>query len=319
MTPDQAALPHNPPEATPQTGENVPALEVAEAGKRGGPRKWAAWTTVLIIPVAYLLLLWVFDVGASPSEKRFGVKAADAHWLGVYVEPLSVDAIKQSLQVHIEFAPGPVLPGARPDVPARDLTVVLSDAETTQTRVFRANEPMTASVINLDLNAAINRYPFDRYHAALRIQAFEGGGARPEPDSLAPQSVTVWEGVLGFAVQAREEPGSTPADIRLRFDLRRTGAHMFFALGAYLAMVVLACSSLTIGLMIFLSQRKIEATLTGMLGACVFSMPVLRNALPGAPPLGVWGDMAVFLWTELAAVTSLALFVLAWARHGSRP
>src|SRR5260370_28206957 len=91
----------------------------------------------------------------------------------------------------------------------------------------------------------------DSYHAALRIQAFEGVAARPEADSPAPQAVTVWEGVLGFAVRAREEPGSAPADIRLRFDLRRTGAHTFFALAEYGTMVVLACRALAIGLMVF--------------------------------------------------------------------
>ena len=302
-----------------ERGKNVPALEVAAAGKRGGRRVAAAWTTALVIPLAYLLLLWVFDVGAGPSEKQFGIKAAGADRLRVYVEPLSVDAVKQSMQVRIDFAPGAVLRGPRPDVPARDLTVVLSNADTVQTRVFRANQPMTAGDLSLDLNGDINRYPFDRYHAALRIQAFEGVAARPEADAPAPQAVAVWEGVLGFAVRAREEPGSASGDIRLRFDLRRTGAHTFFALAAYGAMVVLACSALTIGLMVFLGRRKLEATLTGALGPIVFSLPLLRNVLPGAPPLGVWGDMAVFLWAELAAVISFALFVLAWARRGSQP
>jgi len=42
-------------------------------------------------------------------------------------------------------------------------------------------------------------------------------------------------------------------------------------------------------------------------------LPVLRNALPGAPPLGVRLDMLVFLWTELAAVFALGLLVFNWA------
>ncbi len=38
-----------------------------------------------------------------------------------------------------------------------------------------------------------------------------------------------------------------------------------------------------------------ETTLSGSLAAIVFALPVLRNALPGSPPLGVEADMWVFL------------------------
>ena len=44
-----------------------------------------------------------------------------------------------------------------------------------------------------------------------------------------------------------------------------------------------------------------ETTLIGSLAAIAFALPVLRNALPGSPPLGVEADMWVFLWAELAA------------------
>jgi Domain of unknown function (DUF4436) len=46
---------------------------------------------------------------------------------------------------------------------------------------------------------------------------------------------------------------------------------------------------------------------------------VLRNALPGSPPLGVAADMWVFLWAELATVLALALVVFKWAKAGPRP
>jgi Domain of unknown function (DUF4436) len=48
------------------------------------------------------------------------------------------------------------------------------------------------------------------------------------------------------------------------------------------------------------------------------ALPVLRNALPGAPPLGVRADMFVFLWTELAAVIALGFVVFSWARTSPR-
>ncbi|MBV9250167.1 MAG: DUF4436 family protein [Acetobacteraceae bacterium] len=56
------------------------------------------------------------------------------------------------------------------------------------------------------------------------------------------------------------------------------------------------------------------------MAALVFALPALRNNIPGEPPLGVWGDIAVFLWAELAAVIASGLVVLSWVRQtGSRP
>jgi Domain of unknown function (DUF4436) len=83
-------------------------------------------------------------------------------------------------------------------------------------------------------------------------------------------------------------------------------------------MFVLGCSALAIGLITFVDARRAEATLFGAIAAIAFALPVLRNALPGGPPLGVRADMFVFLWTELAAVIGLALVAFDWARTGPR-
>ena len=84
-------------------------------------------------------------------------------------------------------------------------------------------------------------------------------------------------------------------------------------------MVVLACCALVIGILTFIDLRQPEGTLIGALAAIAFALPVLRNALPGSPPLGVAADMWVFLWTELAVVLSLALVTFKWARIGPGP
>ena len=57
----------------------------------------------------------------------------------------------------------------------------------------------------------------------------------------------------------------------------------------------------------------------GWLVAMVLALPFLRNALPGAPPLGVLADLFVFLWAEIAAVIALGLVVIMWARRGPSP
>jgi hypothetical protein len=84
-------------------------------------------------------------------------------------------------------------------------------------------------------------------------------------------------------------------------------------------MIVLAVCALTTSTLVFVGIRRIEVTLVGVLGAIVFALPAMRNALPGAPPLGVRADVLVFFWAELAAVIAFSLFIAAWARRGAQP
>lgn len=110
-----------------------------------------------------------------------------------------------------------------------------------------------------------------------------------------------------------------PDELQLQFAISRTGAVSFFGLAIYSAMLVMMVCALTISSLVFLGVRRIEVTLIGALGAMIFALPALRNALPGAPPLGVRADILIFFWAELGAVIALCLFISAWARQGSRP
>jgi len=143
--------------------------------------------------------------------------------------------------------------------------------------------------------------------------------ARTGSATALPIRITSWEGIVGYTVRTSPVAGSQPNEVRLHFDIRRTGAIRFFGLAAYGAMVVMALSALTIGALVFVGVRKIEVTLIGAIGAIVFALPALRNALPGAPPLGVLADILVFFWAELGAVIALGLFVIAWAGRGPQP
>ncbi|MGC1858211.1 MAG: DUF4436 family protein, partial [Pseudolabrys sp.] len=74
-----------------------------------------------------------------------------------------------------------------------------------------------------------------------------------------------------------------PDELQLQFAISRTGA------------------VLTISSLVFLGVRRIEVTLIGVLGAMIFALPALRNALPGARPLSVRADILIFFWAELGA------------------
>ncbi|WP_146030161.1 DUF4436 family protein [Methylocella silvestris] len=258
----------------------------------------------------------MFDLTEIPIERRFAKDPDAAPRLKIYIEPISADPARESIQFRVHVAPGQGMLGKRPNAADRDLYVIVRSGDAVAQQVFRADEPMTFLTVDADLNeGSIARYPFDRYVIDLRVQALEGVDATPENEHPIALDITVWEGLLGYKIRSSLAPGGNAGDIRLRFELRRVDAHVFFALATYGAMIVLACSSLLISFLVFLGYRKPEAAPLGALAALVFALPALRNALPLAPPLGVWADILVFLWAELAAVLGLALFVVAWARE----
>jgi hypothetical protein len=275
---------------------------------------------VVLAVGTYVTVLLTVDLSAVPSERSFLAGPETAPRLEIYLEPLAVDPVNAAIQVRIDIAPDSALLGNRPNAPDRDLTVIITTDDSMQERVLHANEPIAAETFRLSLAGGnIVRYPFDRYHISLRVQANESSSAIGATGRPVADEVTVWESTPGYRIRAAQAPESTLGDMRLRLDLRRVAAQIFFALAAYVAMVVLACVSLTISFLVFLGYRKAEATLIGALAALVFALPALRNAMPGAPPLGVWADLAVFLWAELAAVVGIALLVSSWARQGIRP
>ena len=84
------------------------------------------------------------------------------------------------------------------------------------------------------------------------------------------------------------------------------------AFAFYAAMALIGLSGLTIGTLVFLGVRPVEATMTGALGAMIFSIPALRGIMPGAPPLGIHADALILLWVQLAVILGLTLFVITW-------
>jgi hypothetical protein len=195
---------------------------------------------------------------------------------------------------------------------ARDLTLLVSHDNTVEEIKLAAGDHIASSTFEVDLNeASVNRYPFDSYSARLGVQLLDS-----KSSLRLPARVTMWEGALGYNLHTTSRPGPELDDIQLTTTITRSGAFSLFAFCAYGAMLVLAGCALTIGILTFADVCRPEATLIGALAAIAFALPVLRNALPGAPPLGVSADMWVLLWTELAVVLALVLTVFKWAKSG---
>ena len=282
---------------------------------RGRTMRLLALGAVLIaLTAGYVMMVRQFDVTELPLERHFGAADKVVPAGEVYIEPLSIDALNDAMQVRAYVSPGVSESKSDKTASDHDLTLLVSHDSTLEEIKLAAGDHQASSTFEVDLNeGSVTHYPFDSYVARLGIELRDG-----KSSLRLPARVTMWEGALGYNLHTTGRPGPDPDDIQLTTKVERNGAFALFALCAYGAMLALAGCALTVGILTFADMCPPEATLIGAVAAITFALPVLRNAMPGSPPLGVSADMWVFLWTELAVVLALVLIVFKWARSGFR-
>jgi hypothetical protein len=278
-------------------------------------RLLALGTVLVALTAGYVLLLRQFNVTELPSERHFGAVDPVVPAGEVYLEPISIDALNDAMEVRASVSPS--LSESKNDHSGsnRDLTLLVSHDNTLEEVKLAVADHIASSTFEIDLNeGSVTHYPLDSYTARLGVQLLDGKSSLP-----LPARVTMWEGVLGYDLHTTSRPAPDANDVQLTTAITRSGAFALFALCAYGAMVVLGCCAVVVGVLTFIDVRPPETSLIGSLAAIAFALPVLRNALPGSPPLGVTADLWVFLWTELATVLALALVVFKWAKAGPSP
>ena len=253
-------------------------------------------------------LLMRFGVSEEPDEVQLGAMTADAA-ATVYVQPLAIDPVNYSMQIRVDVR------RSQPGTSDLILTII-SPRQVGQLHIS-ADQAAPEMTLALDLDGgSVRGYPLDAYISQISFLCTDGVEAAPSQP--LPIHVTVWSGFFGYHVHSETAAAAAPGTV-VRFSVYRTGAVRFFGLAVFGIMIVLAACSLLIGTLVFLGIRRIEVTLVGALGAIIFALPVLRNAVPGTPPLGIQADVLVFFWAEFGAVMGLAMFVAAWAFRGAQP
>jgi hypothetical protein len=264
--------------------------------------------------IVYGTILSRFDLSREPSETELGAPVGEAG-VTLYVQPIQIDAVNESMQVRISVAP---LSDAKVTIADRDFLLTIKRGGQVEHVQIQAGQLLPEITFGFDLHKGdVRDYPLDRYVSLMTLAASER--AQDGSKKSLPIHVTAWEGVLGFNVKAKSVPSQRSEELQLQFTVSRTGAVSFFGAAMYGAMLVMMLCALIIGSLVFVGIRRIEVAMIGALAAVIFALPALRNALPGAPPLGVRADIFIFFWAELGAVIALCLFIAAWARQGATP
>ncbi|MCB0933844.1 MAG: DUF4436 family protein [Mycobacterium sp.] len=138
---------------------------------------------------------------------------------------------------------------------------------------------------------------------------------------LAALIVLVFSGVLlGYAnsgktrVMDRTQPVTAGVNVALDLVAIDTVVGLIVFL-----VVAMACLAAAVAWSVATERRPVEPTFAGWFAAMLFALIPLQNFLPGAPPVGAWIDVCVFLWVEVVLLTSMGVFVLSWFRFRGRP
>ncbi len=101
--------------------------------------------------------------------------------------------------------------------------------------------------------------------------------------------------------------------------LERSGAVITAAAVIVFLVVAMATLAAVVAWSVATRRRPIEATMASWFGAMLFALIPLQGFMPGAPPVGAWIDVFVFLWVEITLLTSMGVFIISWLRYREVP
>lgn len=279
---------------------------------------------VLLSALTLLGLILQYNQEGGLRITREGPQSQVDDYLSALIEPVSIDSLGGRALLSVTFTSHGSLTddGGRLRQPVR---VVVTTADSTTTSVLRAGAPPgfgTVTVpISLDGTAA--DYPFDVFEGQFIIGAYreETGGSEDSAPTAIPVATEAAGGLYGWTTSIDLPAGATLASPQqwnvtgiLSLSFERTFTTRLFALVLLALIGLVAGASLYTSVLVAAFRRPMEAIMLAWTASIVFALPVLRNALPGAPPIGAAIDVFLFFWALLAAMAALVLATVTWLR-----
>lgn len=232
------------------------------------------------------------------------------------MNPVEFDARTDTLSVRFQFDvtdPDLLDDGNRL---AQGIRVVIYGADGTHEVRFPEGEPIANAEIDIGVSGEVYSYPLDDYSGfvAVTAETYErGSGGVNETTGKIPVALNVAGSISGWDLKAAviEETGEPIVIV----DLKRAFSTRAFAVVLLTMAATVAVLALIAALMTVTNRRRFEVALLTWNGAILFSLPLLRNYLPGSPPIGAAMDIYVYLWIFVFAVISLVLMLIAWSQQ----
>jgi hypothetical protein len=269
--------------------------------------------SILAFAVVYGLVVREYEVEGGITTNDSTV--TDPGFLAV-AKPTDFDARTGTLTVTFEFdVTDPELLDDG-DRLAEGIRVVIYAADGTHDLKFPEGEPIGNAEIDVGLAGQVYAYPLDTYAGffALAVETYERqAGGINETTGTVTSALDVDTSISGWDIKATlMQEGEYPTAF---LDLRRAFSTKAFALVLVAMAISVVVLAFIAAVLTVTNRRRFEVALLTWNGALLFALPLLRNYLPGSPPIGAALDIYVYLWVFVFAVTSLVLMLIAWSQQ----
>lgn len=278
---------------------------------------WRATIIALVVLLAAILTISIAYENEGDLNVSGGLVPPSTPGITVSIQPLSLEAATNTLTARLVFNSfGADYINEDSGTLAQNTRITVSTTEGNQEFYYPEGSRPGAAQVVLGADGSVSSYPFDSYGADLYVQAEsvqrESGGGWSVKGPI-PVGTYGTGGLAGWDVSMRL-PTSMEDGAQAEITVVRAFSTKLFAIVLLITMTALAAVALFIALLVSSGRRRIEVALLGWLGSLLFALPLLRNSLPNAPPIGASIDILLFLWVLLAAMAAMILSAITWTR-----
>ncbi len=288
---------------------------------------------LLVFATLFVLLLTMYQNEKNKYDVQLMPGAADqSGYLLINMKGVSVDPVKGEMNMRMSFVPAGDLADEN-GMLAKDLVLDYNSATGKSQATFKAGERMNAVDATFELIGDISSYPFDNHVTLPEMMLYapvkDTDGQITDYEGI-PSTVLYSSSLAGYTVSAAEaqynengepqvvesSPDNTNGYAMMAVAVERSPSAKTFTIFIMVLQWLLALVAVGVVIM-WLKGRKIEVSMFGWLGALLFALVPLRNAMPAAPPIGVLSDIISFFWAEILVAACLVAGVATWLKRGS--
>lgn len=271
----------------------------------------------------YIVVVLLYAHGGRTDQGE----AIDNSQEGMHVvlTPRDVDAAADRIKFDLAVASGSGVVSDDGATVLEDFELMLSSSDETAGRVttYKQGARIAPSTVELHSEGTIEKWPFDAHESRtmllVSIPSEEGDDATAVPATLTlgPHHVPGWSITL---TEDRSSGGVTADGVAVReyvIEAHRATATVAFGLMLLALMVTMPVLGLTVAILVLRGRRRVEVGFLTWNAGMLFATPMLRNFLPGQPPIGSWADYLVVLWVIAGLILALVISVVAWYRWGT--
>jgi hypothetical protein len=278
------------------------------------------WKRVAVVGLFLIALGYVVSVYSFSQSVMTQVPTITDPSSGVRVVfvPERVNAADQSVAGRMLLYPAPSLEDSDQRLLQEVVVDVVPAVDGGLLRFPPGRKPEPQTVV-LAAPGVVQEYPWDRYQLSVQVSASTiDNGDAGEQD--VPSEATIYFRMPSWRMSAATadiRQGTWSSNVEATFT--RAGSTRSIAVVLLALMVVLA--AIAVGLVITTARgrRDWEFVHATWMTSMLFALMPLRSSFPGDPPLGVWIDILVFFWVEVAIMACVAVTAFALVMRAADP